>query len=94
MLFAYQDKLKGKFTIKTLNDLIDLVKELLGKNDVRYMKFLDPIKEMIVSSTIGKILESKDYLRFTKNDILTKFRMINEGKTLSISILISKLILI
>lgn len=86
MLFAYQEKLKGKFTINTLNDLIGLVVELLGTDDVRFTKFLDPIKEMILASTIGKILETKDYFKLTKNDVITQLRMINNGKTLAIGI--------
>lgn len=86
MLFEYREKLKGKFTIQTLNDIIDLVKELIAANDPRFTKFLEPIKEMLLVGVIGEAINNEDYVAIAKPTVIKKIAQSNDGMTLNIII--------
>lgn len=86
MLFAYETKLKGKFTIKTLNDLIDLVKTLLETDDVRYTKFFEPLKEMLLSATLQKVIDDYDYFRFAKNDVIKSITVNSDATEIALCV--------
>lgn len=75
MLFTYgssasSNKLKGKNTIKTLNDIIDTVKTLMKTTDPRYTKFLEPVKTA-TANTVINMLVSGNYSSLVENKILT-----------------------
>lgn len=80
--------IKGKFTVQTILDIIDLVKEFIGENkdDPRFSKFIGPLLEVLGMGTIKEIIDSKDYFRFAKNDILKEISQINGGLGLKIVI--------
>lgn len=77
MYFSYDSTLTdssapmyGRFTITTLNEIISLVKDLMGSSDERYTKFFDPLKEMMATSLIGQIA-SGEYSKLITTNILT-----------------------
>lgn len=71
---AYKDYLNGKFTIDTLNDIIDLVKRLTQTNDRRYTKFLDSFKETSATTVVGQ-LANKDFEALLRKKVLTKLNV-------------------
>lgn len=79
MLFSYNDKLNGKFTIQTLNDIIGLVKELMNEKDERFTKFFEPIKEMFAASTIGKIIKEQNFVEFVKPGVIKHINKTTDG---------------
>jgi hypothetical protein len=75
MLFTYgssasSNLIKGKNTIKTLNDIIDTVKTLMNSTDERYTKFFDPLKEASAATVVGMLI-SGNYSSLVENKILT-----------------------
>jgi hypothetical protein len=75
MLFTYgssasSNKIKGKNTIKTLNDIIATVKTLMSSTDERYTKFFDPLKEAS-AATVAGMLSSGEYSSLIENKILS-----------------------
>lgn len=109
MLFKYFDcnsknedgGLYGKFNITTLNDIIDLVKNLINyDNDQgtidkgdggRFSKFLEPIIEAFSQSLISQVIKG-DYSILLDNNILESFNkngnrttIIINGKLLNLS---------
>ncbi|MCH3908864.1 MAG: hypothetical protein LKF75_01695 [Bacilli bacterium] len=85
MLFTYgsdasSNLLKGKLTIKALNDIIDLVKNLMNSTDERYTKFFDPLKEAAATTLIGKIMNG-EYTSLIENKILLSSNLTANTKT-------------
>lgn len=83
MLFTYgssasSNQLKGKNTIKTLNDIIGIGKTLMNSTDARYTKFLDPLKESSANTVIGMIV-SGNYASLVENKVLTAAALTAEG---------------
>ena len=80
--------IKGKFTVQTILDIIDLVKEFIGENkdDPRFAKFIEPLLELLGMGTIKEIIDSKDYFRFAKNDLLKEISQFDGGLGLKIVI--------
>lgn len=80
----YQDALYGKNSIKTLNDIIAVIKDLMASTDERYTKFSDPLKEQAATMVVGKIA-SGDYEELLKNKILTKLSVHSDAIELTVS---------
>jgi hypothetical protein len=64
MLFTYNsgsadNTLKGKFTIDTLNDMIDLVKTLLASDDERFTKFFTSLDSMAADTLMSRVLNNE-----------------------------------
>lgn len=78
--------LRGKFTLKTFDDIIDLVKELIQARERRFMKFLDDIINEFKASLIYTVIESKDYLQLTQSSLIKKVAQSADGKYLDIVI--------
>ncbi len=66
------DNIKGKVTVQSILDIVDVVKTFVNdnKNNPKFTKFLDPIIEMISMGELGEIINSKDYFRLLKNDLV------------------------
>jgi hypothetical protein len=80
----YQDALYGKNSIKTLNDIIDVVKGLMNSTDERYTKFSDPLKEQAATMVVGKIAAG-DYEELLKKKLLTSLHVHSDAIELTIS---------
>lgn len=78
--------LKGKLSVKSLEDILGVVIGLIEKNDIdrRFAKFLDPIVEMIYNSTIGKIISSKDYMKLARQDFVKSIAQNSDGTYLEL----------
>ena len=77
---------KGKVTVQSVFDLIDIVKTFINdsKDDPKWNKFVEPIMEMMSMSQLSEIINSNDYFRFLKNDLIKSID--KEGDVLSIVI--------
>ena len=66
------DNIKGKVTVQSVLDIIDVVKTFINdsKDDERFTKFLEPIMKAMSMGELGEILNSKDYFRLLKNDLI------------------------
>ena len=89
--FIYGDpssskNVKGKVTVQSVLDLIDIVKTFINDNkeDPKWSKFAEPILEMMSMSQLSEIINSNDYFRFLKNDLIKSID--KEGDVLSIVI--------
>ena len=82
----YRDALRGKFTLKTFSDIIEIVSQLLKVPDKRFSKFLTKYVEMFMSSVIGQAIKNTDYLSLTKNTLIKKVGQSNDGKRLELVI--------
>ena len=80
------DNVKGKVTVQSVMDLIDIVKTFISesKEESKWNKFIGPIMEMMSVSELSNIINSKDYFRFVKNDLLKSVK--KSGDTLEIVI--------
>ncbi len=74
--FVYGEKtgknIKGKITIQSVLDIIDVAKQFLNDNkeNPKFTKFIEPITKMMAMGEFTNILNEKDYLRLLKNDII------------------------
>ena len=84
MFFAYNTKLKGKFNIRTLNDIIELIEEILSSDDPRFTKFLNPINASLTESLIGTAIKSEDYLSLLNNKIFKHISMDEASQEMTI----------
>lgn len=77
---------KGKVTVQSVMDLIDIVKTFISESqeESKWNKFVGPIMEMMSVSELSNIINSKDYFRFVKNDLLKSVS--KTGDTLEIVI--------
>ena len=80
------NNVKGKVTVQSVMDLIDIVKTFIdeSKEESKWNKFIEPIMEMMSVSELSNIINSKDYFRFVKNDLLKSVS--KTGDTLEIVI--------
>ena len=83
--FIYGDpssskNVKGKVTVQSVLDLIDIVKTFINdsKEDPRWSKFLEPILRMMSMSELSNIINSNDYFRFLKNDLIKSINKTND----------------
>lgn len=88
MLFEYRNKLRGKVTLKTFDDIIDVVMKLVKEPDTRFTKFIAPILEKIMGSVIVQAITNEDYLSLTQSSLLKSIKQIDQGK--SVEIVLSK----
>ena len=89
--FIYGDpnsskNVKGKVTVQSVLDLIDIVKTFINdsKDDPKWSKFVEPILKMMAMSELSEIINSNDYFRFVKNDLIKSIS--RNGNTLSICV--------
>ena len=75
--FVYGDvdsdeNIKGKVTVQSVLDIVDVIKTFLNENkdDPRFTKFIEPIMRMMSMSELSEIINSKNYFRLLKNDIV------------------------
>ena len=94
-LFVYGDpssnkNVKGKMHLQTFSDILDIIKTFVNDfgNTPKFSKFLGPIMEMMGFGAIGDIINQKDYVKLTCNDVLKEVSVINNGG--GIRIVISK----
>ena len=87
MYFEYRDSLKGRFTLKTFEDIINVVMKLINCPDTRFTKFLQPIIDKIMGSILVQAITNKDYLELTKSSLLKSVKQINNT---SVEIVLSK----
>lgn len=83
--------LLGRFSISSLNDIIDLVMQLAGSTDARITRFTAPITEATTTSLIGS-LTSGEYFSLMEYKIITNVEYSDnwtlftlEGKALGLS---------
>ena len=82
--FVYGDinsdsNIKGKITVQTILDIIDVVKELIDSDDERFTKFIDPIMTALCMSAFSDTITNGDYLRFAKNDLIKSIDFSDTG---------------
>ena len=88
--FIYGDpnskNVKGKVTVQSVLDLVDIVKTFINDNqdDPKWSKFVQPIMEMMSMSELSEIINSNDYFKFLKNDLVKSIK--KNGDVLSITI--------
>ena len=96
-LFVYGDpagdNVKGKMHLQSFYDIFDIIKTFISDygEDPKFEKFLSPITELLGMSSLGEIIESKDYTRLASNQLLKSLTVINNGG--GIRIVISKVLL-
>ena len=80
VFFAYGDlnskNIKGKATVQSLLDMIDVFKTFIGdvEDNPKFSKFIEPIMKTLSLGEFSDIINSKDYIRFAKNDVLKSVR--------------------
>ena len=80
VFFAYgdlnSDNIKGKATVQSLLDIIDVIKTFIGdvEDNPKFSKFIEPIMKTLSLGEFSDIINSKDYIRFAKNDVLKSVR--------------------
>lgn len=74
MLFSYNEDLKGRFTINSLNDIISLIKQLINDEDERFTKFFDPLKEQMACTILSNIITQKDYFLLLDQNIIKELK--------------------
>ena len=80
VFFSYGDldnkNIKGKVTVQSLLDVIDVFKTFIDdvKDNKKFTKFIDPIMKTLSLGEFSDIINSKDYFRFIKNDVLKSVR--------------------
>ena len=87
------DNVKGKMHLQSFYDIFDIIKTFINDygEDPKFEKFLSPITELLGMSSLGEIIESKDYTRLASNQLLKSLTVINNGG--GIRIVISKVLL-
>ena len=80
VFFAYGDlnsnNIKGKMTMESILDMTDVIKTFIGdvEDNPKFSKFVEPIMKTLSLGEFSDIINSKDYLRFAKNDVLKSVR--------------------
>ena len=66
------DNIKGKVTIQSVLDIIEVGKDFLNDNkeNPKFTKFIDPIVKMMSLGEFGNIITESNYLRLLKNDLV------------------------
>ena len=87
--FVYGDinsnsNIKGKLTVQTILDIVDMVKELIDDGDPRFTKFVDPIMTALGMAAFSDTISTGDYLRFTKSDLIKSVDFSDLGIRLTI----------
>lgn len=88
MYFEYRDQLRGRFTLKTFDDIIDVVMKLIESPDTRFTKFLQPILDKIFGSVLVQAIQEQDYLALSQSSLLKSVKQVNGGN--SVEIVLSK----
>lgn len=86
LVYGQNGKLKGKLNVRSLDEMVALIKKVMDQNDRRFQKFLDPLNKMIYESVIGQIISSKDYMRLAKSSFIKSIRQNLNGSCLDISL--------
>ena len=80
VFFAYGDlnnkNIKGKMNMESILDMIDVIKTFIGdvEDNPKFAKFVKPIMKTLSIGEFSDIINSKDYIRFAKNDVLKSVR--------------------
>ena len=80
VFFAYGDlnnkNIKGKMNMESILDMIDIIKTFIGdvEDNPKFSKFIEPIMKTLSLGEFSNIINSKDYIRFAKNDVLKSVR--------------------
>ena len=83
--FTYgpNEGIKGKFTIETVTDIIELVKTFVDdvneSQDERFTKFIEPLVELLGVSYLGDAISSRDYAKFAKSEVIKSIKEINSN---------------
>lgn len=75
--YGPNDEMKGKLTVQTILDIVDLVKQLVGEKDERFTKFLEPIMETMGSGLLSSLINDQDYLALAKPSFLKEISYID-----------------
>ena len=84
LVYGPNGHLKGKLSVKSLDDVIGVVMKVFEKNDRRFAKFLDPVMKMINDSIIGQIIASKDYLQLSDKSFVKSIAQSADGAYLDV----------
>lgn len=78
------DNIKGKVTIQSVLDIVDVIKTFVNdnKDNDKFTKFIDPIMDLLSLGQFADIINSSDYFRLLKNDVLKS--IYREGDTINI----------
>lgn len=88
VFFAYGDlnskNIKGKVTVQSLLDLIDVFKTFMddNKDNPKFTKFIEPIMRTLSLGEFSDIINNKNYIRLAKNDLLKSVRRIGDSLTI------------
>ena len=89
LVYGANEKLKGKLSVSSLDDIVGVVKKIIDQADRRFMKFLDPIMKIIYRSAIGEIIDQKDYLKLASNGFIKSIKQNIDG---NLELYLSKLL--
>ena len=86
--YGANDGIKGKFTVQTVLDIVDVFKEFINdsKDDERFTKFIDPVLDLLGISYIGNAIEDTDYVRFATNEVVKQIKESADGSYVKIVI--------
>ena len=86
--YGANDGIKGKFTVQTVLDIVDVFKEFINdsKDDERFTKFIDPVLDLLGISYIGNAIEDTDYVRFATNEVIKQIKESSDGSYVKIVI--------
>ena len=62
--------------MESILDMIDIIKTFIGdvEDNPKFSKFIEPIMKTLSLGEFSDIINSKDYIRFAKNDVLKSVR--------------------
>ena len=80
------DNIKGNVTVQSILDIVDVIKTFINdsQDDERFSKFLEPIMRAMSMGEIGEIINSKDYFRLLKNDLVKSAKRNGDNLDLTI----------
>ena len=90
VFFAYGDlnskNIKGKVTVQSLLDLIDVFKTFMNDNqdNPKFTKFIEPILRTLSLGEFSDIINNKNYIRLAKNDLLKSVKRLGDSLTIVI----------
>lgn len=84
---AGDDNIRGKVTVQSVLDIVDVFKTFLNENkdDPRFTKFIEPILKTLSFGGLADIINSKDYFKLLKNDLVKSMKKTGDNLDLTIS---------
>ncbi len=81
------DNIRGKVTVQSVLDIVEVFKTFLNENkeNPRFTKFIEPILKTLSFGGLADIINSKDYFKLLKNDLVKSMKKTGDNLDLTIS---------